>query len=182
MADSKRQEFERDIEQVRGMHEELVRGAGGTPGGTWLFFSGLVLAAAGLWFFLSNVHVVTRDFGMFSGAFSRGMLGGGMPAMSTGVVFLPIFCGLVLLFYDARLKWGWALFYTGLAIIVIEILSRIQFLMDMRTSNLLLMLGMVAAGIGMMLRSFRDASQDAPTATNDSKEPGDGGQERRTTG
>jgi uncharacterized protein len=168
MANSPRQEFEKDIEQVRTMHEDLVRGAGGTPGGTWLFFSGLVLAAAGLWFFLSNVHVVTRDFGMFSGAFSRGMLGGGMPAMSTGIVFAPIFFGLVLLFYDARMKWGWALFYTGLAIIVIEILSRIQFLMDMRTSNLLLMLGMIAAGIGMMLRSFRDASQGKPedTATN----------------
>jgi hypothetical protein len=93
------------------------------------------------------------------------MLGGGMPAMSTGIVFAPIFFGLVLLFYDARMKWGWVLFYTGLAIIVIEILSRIQFLMDMRTSNLLLMLGMIAAGIGMMLRSFRDASQDAPGDT-----------------
>ena len=70
----------------------------------------------------------------------------------------------MILFYDARLKWGWALFYTGLAIIVIEILSRIQFLMQMRTSNLLLMMGMVAAGIGMMLRSFRDGSLDAPAA------------------
>jgi uncharacterized protein len=175
MANSPRQEFERDIEQVRTMHEDLVRGAGGTPGGTWLFFSGLVLAAAGLWFFLSNVHVVTRDFGMLSGAFSRGMLGGGMPAMSTGIVFAPIFFGLVMLFYDARMKWGWALFYTGLAIIVIEILSRIQFLMDMRTSNLLLMLGMIAAGIGMMLRSFRDASQDTSgdTAANAGAQPQD---------
>jgi hypothetical protein len=160
MAKSPRHEFEKDIEQVRTMHEDLVRGAGGTPGGTWLFFSGLALAAAGLWFFLSNVHVLTRDLGMLSGAFSRGMLGGGMPAMSTGIVFAPIFVGLVLLFYDARMKWGWALFYTGLAIIVIEILSRIQFMMNMRTSNLLLMLGMVAAGIGMMLRSFRDTSHN----------------------
>jgi hypothetical protein len=78
--------------------------------------------------------------------------------MSTGVVFAPIFVGLVLLFYDARWKWGWALFYVGLALIIIEVLSRIQFLMNMRTSNLLLMMGMVAAGIGMMLRSFRDGS------------------------
>jgi len=142
------------------MHESLIRGAGGTPGGTWLFFSGMVLAATGLWFFLSNVHVVTRDVGMLSGVFSRGAFGGGMPAMSTGIIFVPIFIGLVLLFYDARMKWGWALFYMGLAIIVIEILSRIQFLLNIRTSNLLLMIGMVAAGIGMMLRSFRDASQN----------------------
>jgi hypothetical protein len=163
MADSPRQQFDRDIGSVRQMHEDLVRGAGGTPGGTWLFFTGLVLSAVGLWFFLSNVHVVTRDVGLVSGMFSRGMFGGGMPAMSTGIVFAPIFVGLVLLFYDARLKWGWALFYTGLAVIVIEILSRIQFLMSIRTSNLLLMLGMIAAGIGMMLRSFRDASPEPPS-------------------
>lgn len=163
MADSSRRQFEKDIDNVRSIHEELVRGAGGTPGGTWLFFAGLVLAAAGLWFFLSNVHVMTNPFGMVSGMFSRGVFGGGQAAMSTGIVFAPVFLGLVLLFYDARLKWGWALFYVGLAVIVIEILSRIQFHMDMRTSNLLLMLGMIAAGIGMMLRSFRDLSPpDAP--------------------
>ncbi|MFM8953892.1 MAG: hypothetical protein ACKOOF_12660 [Planctomycetaceae bacterium] len=158
MNQSPRREFEQEIEGVREMHESLVRGAGGTPGGTWLFFTGLVLAAAGIWFFLSNVYVSTMPIGRVSGLFNRGLFGDGMPAMSTGVVFAPIFAGLVLLFYDARWKWGWALFYVGLALIVIEILSRIQFLMNMRTSNLLLMMGMVAAGIGMMLRSFRDGS------------------------
>jgi uncharacterized membrane protein len=164
MSKSPRQDFERDIEGVREMHESLARGAGGTPGGTWLFFTGLVLAAAGIWFFLSNVHVTTMPIGMVSGLFNRGLFGDGMPAMSTGVVFAPIFVGLVLLFYDARWKWGWALFYVGLALIIIEVLSRIQFLMNMRTSNLLLMMGMVAAGIGMMLRSFRDGGMP-PDAT-----------------
>jgi hypothetical protein len=33
--------------------------------------------------------------------------------------------------------------------------------MGMPVSNLLLMLGMIAAGIGMMLRSFRDLSSPA---------------------
>ncbi|NDC63113.1 MAG: hypothetical protein EBZ59_03815 [Planctomycetia bacterium] len=44
---SPRRDFERDIEDVRRTHEDLVRGAGGTPGGTWLFFWGLALSAAG---------------------------------------------------------------------------------------------------------------------------------------
>ena len=66
MGESRRGELERDIDDLRGFHKELVRGAGGTPGGTWLFFVGLVLAGAGLWFFLSNVHVITRDVGLFS--------------------------------------------------------------------------------------------------------------------
>ena len=160
MSESRREQFEREVESVQRMHEDLVRGAGGTPGGTWLFFLGLVLAAAGLWFFLGNVHVMTEPFGVVSGFLGRG-IGLGGPAISTGVVFVPIFAGLVMLFYDARLKWGWVLFYVGLAVIVIEILSRIRFHMGMPVSNLLLMLGMIAAGIGMMLRSFRDAS---PTA------------------
>ena len=175
MSESRRSQFERDIDDVRGLHEGLheglVAGAGGTPGGTSLFFIGLVLAGAGLWFFLSNVHVVTRDVGVFYGAFNRGVFGGGMPAASTGVIFAPIFIGLVMLFYDARLKWGWALFYVGLAIIVIEILSRIQFLMQIKTSNLLLMLGMVAAGIGMMLRSFRDGSVRGGPTSGDGPPP-----------
>ncbi|NDC63112.1 MAG: hypothetical protein EBZ59_03810 [Planctomycetia bacterium] len=88
------------------------------------------------------------------------MFGGG-PTMSTGIVFAPIFIGLVLLFYDARLKWGWALFYLGLALIVVEMFSRMQFMMNTKTSHLLLMLGMIAAGIGMMLRSFRDQAAPA---------------------
>lgn len=160
MADAPRREFERDIDDMRQLHEDLVRGAGGTPGGTWIFFLGLVLAASGLWFFLSNVHVMTEPFGMVSGMLGRGF-GVAGPAMSTGIVFAPIFLGLVLLFYDAKLKWGWALFYVGLALIMIEILSRIRFQMGMPVSNLLLMLGMIAAGIGMMLRSFRDLSPPA---------------------
>ena len=164
MADSPREQFEKEVGNVRQLHEDLVRGAGGTPGGTWLFFCGLILSAAGVWFFLSSVQVVTSPIGMVSGFFNRGVFGDGQPAMSTGIVFAPIFIGLVMLFYDARLKWGWALFYVGLAIIVIEILSRIQFLMSVRTSNLLLMLGMIAAGIGMMLRSFRDLSAPTPPA------------------
>lgn len=165
-----RQDFERDIDDVRQVHEDLVRGAGGTPGGTWLFFAGLVLAAAGLWFFLSNVHVMTEPFGMVSG-FLGSRFGGATPAMSTGIVFVPIFAGLVLLFYDAKLRWGWALFYVGLAIIVIEILSRIRFQMGMQVSNLLLMLGMIAAGIGMMLRSFRDQSGNAAPSESAERPP-----------
>jgi hypothetical protein len=54
---------------------------------------------------------------------------------------------------------GWVLFYLGLAILVIEILSRIQFMMTTKTSHLLLMLGMIAAGIGLMLRSFREQKE-----------------------
>jgi len=163
---SPRQELEHGIEDVRQMHEELVAGAGGTPGGTRLFFIGLVLAAAGLYFFLDSVRVVTLPAGLLSGFLNHGMFHNGAPTTSTGILFAPIFLGLITLFYDARLKSGWALFYVGLSVIVIEILSRIQFMMNTKTSHLLLMLGMIAAGIGLMLRSFREpaAKPERPEA------------------
>jgi hypothetical protein len=163
MIQSPRQKFERDIDDVRRLHEGLGGQPGSSPDAAWLFLGGFVLAAAGLWFLLANVHVTTHPFGLVSGVFSRGVFGGGGATLSTGVVFVPIFAGLVMLFYDSRKQAGWWLFYAGLLLLVIEIFSRIQFVMNMRTSNLLLMLGMIAAGVGMMLRSLRGPPPVTPS-------------------
>jgi uncharacterized protein len=152
------------VENLRQQHEAMYRGAGGTPGGTKMFFIGLVLAAVGLYLFFDSVLVTTRPQGFFSGGFHRLM--GGAPGMmqttSTGIIFAPFFIGIVILFYNSKLMIGWVLFYIGLAILAIEILSRIEFILQTKTSLLLLMLGMIAAGIGLMLRSFRDLEQEPP--------------------
>ncbi|MGC4005017.1 MAG: hypothetical protein QM811_18645 [Pirellulales bacterium] len=149
------------IDDIRAAHEDIRRGAGGTPGGTKLFFVGLLLAVVGLYLFLDSVHVTTLPAGWMSGGVNR-LFAGGAPTTSTGILFAPIFLGLVLLFYDSRLKAGWILFYLGLTVLVIEILSRIQFFMETKTSHLLLMLGMIAAGVGLMLRSFRETPSSPP--------------------
>jgi hypothetical protein len=155
------------FDDIRRAHEEIRRGAGGTPGGTGLFFVGLLLAAVGLYLFLDSVQVTTNHMGWMSGGLNRMAMGGNAPTTSTGILFAPVFIGLVLLFYNSRLMSGWVLFYLGLAILVIEILSRIQFMMQTKTSHLLLMLGMIAAGIGLMLRSFRESNSNAtPTDKN----------------
>jgi hypothetical protein len=152
------------IDDIRRAHEEIRQGAGGTPGGTGMFFVGLILAAVGLYLFLDSVQVITGHMGWMSGGFNR-MTGGNYPTTSTGILFVPIFLGLVLLFYNSRLMSGWVLFYLGLAVLVIEILSRVEFMMTTKTSHLLLMLGMIAAGIGLMLRSFRE-QQDTKLPPN----------------
>ncbi len=85
-----------------------------------------------------------------------------MQTTSTGIIFAPFFIGVMILFYNSKLMIGWALFYIGLAILAIEILSRIEFVLQTKTSLLLLMLGMIAAGIGLMLRSFRDLEPEPP--------------------
>ena len=51
--------------------------------------------------------------------------------------------------------WGWVLFGVGFAILIIEILSRLDFFMNLKLSHLLIMLVSFAAGIGLILRSLR---------------------------
>ncbi|MEZ5299680.1 MAG: hypothetical protein R3F11_03270 [Verrucomicrobiales bacterium] len=46
------------------------------------------------------------------------------------------------------MKWAWGLLWIGLAIVVIEILSRIRFHMVMKTSHALILLTMIAAASG----------------------------------
>lgn len=79
---------------------------------------------------------------------------------SMGILFVPLLAGVVALFYDANQKWGWWLVYFGVAVLAIEILSRIRFFMNTKLTHLIGMLVLFAAGLGLMLRSYRDASKD----------------------
>jgi hypothetical protein len=157
-----------------------MRGSGGTEGGTGKFLIGFGLSALALYLFFDSVRVSTADLGVFSG-FARRHAGGGMlETTSMGLLFVPFFLGVLALFYDARLKWAWALMWVGLAILVIEILSRVRFVMNMKTTHLLLMMVLFAAGAALMIRSYRDEgsgseksgdSQDADDASPPPEKP-----------
>ena len=101
---------------------------GGTRGGEGKFFLGLLLSAVALYFFFDSVRVETPGGGWVSGALrgGRGGHAGLWETTSMGIVFLPFVIGLIALFYDASKKWAWVLTWVGLAIIVIEFLSRIR--------------------------------------------------------
>lgn len=144
------------FDEIRQTHRHLFRGAGGTPGGLGLFVVGFLLAGLGLYFLLDSVRVTSHGIGWVSGGVRWCLGGGAYATTSTGILFVPFILGVVTLFYDSRLKTGWGLLYFGLAIIVVEVLSGIQFFMSMKTTSLLLILGLTAAGIGLMLRSLRD--------------------------
>ena len=128
------------------------RGSGGTDGGVGLFALGLGLTLIALWLFLDSVLVTTGGMGWISGALGMGL------TTSSGIVFVPFFLGVCALFYNAKQDWAWWLTLGGLGVIVVEIVSRIQFLMTMKTSHFLLMVALFAAGTGVMLRSYRPAA------------------------
>ncbi|MEM7146717.1 MAG: hypothetical protein AAF591_16405 [Verrucomicrobiota bacterium] len=130
---------------------------GGTDGGTWQFLVGALLCVVAGWLFFDSVRVVSGG-GWVSGMM-RGRGGGGMgQTTSMGILFVPFVIGLVLLFYNAKLKAGWVLFIVGLAIVVVEMVSRIRFRFDIKSTHLILMIVMFCAGAGFILRSVRDGS------------------------
>ena len=134
-----------------------MRGSGGTPGGISEFAIGFVLAGLAVYLFLDSV-VVSTGIGWIAGGV-QGIFGGALGnTASTGLVFLPFFIGVTALFYDSRPHWGWTTMSVGIAIIVVEILSQIRFLISMKVSHLLGILVLLAAGTGLMLRSYRDQS------------------------
>lgn len=149
-----------------------MRGSGGTEGGAGKFLIGFGLAALALYLFFDSVRVATGDLGLFSGLARRHAGGGLWETTSMGLLFVPFFLGVLALFYDARLKWAWGLMWFGVAVLVIEILSRIRFFLNMKTTHLLGMIVLFAAGAALMIRSYRDegANQGAAAQTDDDQD------------
>lgn len=129
---------------------------GGRPGGEVKFLIGLLLSAVGLWLFFDSVRIQTGHGGLFSGMMhGRGGGRGGMgETTSMGIVLVPLFLGIVALFFNVRQTWAWVLTWIGLGIIIIEIVSRFRPFFDMKSSHAVLMLIMIAGGAGLMLRGY----------------------------
>ncbi|MCA9146142.1 MAG: hypothetical protein H6823_18845 [Planctomycetaceae bacterium] len=142
-----------------------MKGSGGTEGGVGQFFIGLVLAGLAIYLFFDSVRVTT-GVGLVSGGVHalmgrRGGGGGFGETTSMGIIFVPFVIAVIALFYDAKKKWGWWLLYFSVAVIGVEILSRIRFFMNTKLTHLLGMMVLFAAGIGLILRSLRDESKRA---------------------
>ncbi len=141
---------------------------GGSDGGEQAFVTGagLILFALGLYLFLDSVQVTSAPYGLLSRRMGRGG-DGMMETTSMGIIFVPFLLGVVVLFYDAQKKWAWWLSGLGLAVICVEILSRVRFVLNMKTTSLLLVLGMVAAGAGLLARSYLVGSREVSGSAKD---------------
>ena len=123
------------------------RGAGGTPGGLGTFFLGLALTIAGLYLVLTQVTVTTWFGGNWFGTGYRGGI---------GIVMLPLLIGIGALFFNGKSKAGWILTALGGLAILAEIITSLSF--HFRETSLLaviMMFGMLAAGLGLIFRSLR---------------------------
>jgi hypothetical protein len=127
-----------------------IRGAGGTSGGVGQFFLGVALTGLGLYLFLSRVTVVSSAWTLFG-------------YNGFGVTLVPLTLGLALLFFNGRSVAGWVLSVGSFLVILIGIITNLSFFfMPTNLIVTLLMIGMMGAGFGLILRSLKDYEQEHP--------------------
>jgi hypothetical protein len=120
-----------------------LSGAGGTPGGLITFFVGLGLTVAGAYLLTSQVSVSGGSWTL-----------GGYSAF--GLSLVPILFGIGMLFFDGSSRLGFLLLFAGLVIIFAGIISNLTiYFVPTSLFNTLMMLGLLAAGIGLVLKSLR---------------------------
>jgi hypothetical protein len=120
-----------------------MRGAGGTEGGLGTFFVGFVMAVAGGWLLTNQVMVTTGGW----------MLWG---HNGFGLSLIPLIAGVMWLFFDGRSVIGWLLTIAGAVIIFVGILTNLDiYFRPTSLFNTVLMLVLLAGGIGLVARSLR---------------------------
>jgi len=120
-----------------------MKGAGGTEGGVGQFFIGLAMAAAGGYLLTNQVTVSSGFWGWFG-------------PNTFGLSLLPLLVGAGALFFDGRSRLGWLLTGIGSVIILAGILMNLRIYFEPTSLfNTLIMLVLLAGGLGLLARSLR---------------------------
>jgi hypothetical protein len=119
------------------------KGPGGTPGGTGEFLLGLALVIGAGYLVLTQV-TVTSGFWRFYGY------------NAFGFSLIPLLIGIAILFFNGKSTIGWLLTLGGALIILVGVITHLNiFFQPTSLFNTLLMLGGLAAGIGLIARALR---------------------------
>ena len=108
------------------------------------FFAGLALCAIGAYLLLGRVTVHTSFWHM---------AGGGS---AFGVTLIPMMIGVAVLFFNGKSVLGWVLTVAGFGAIIVGVISNMDiYFQPTSLMTTLIMLGMMAAGLGLIVRSLR---------------------------
>ena len=131
-----------------GRSKRNFEGAGGTPGGIGEFFIGVLVAALGFYLLFSHVQVHSSYWNFFG-------FGGGY-GRSFGISLIPLLFGIGILFVNAKSVLGWFLAVGGLLFILAGILVNLNIhFRGTSLMNTLIMLAMIAAGLGLIVKGLR---------------------------
>ena len=130
----------------------MAKGAGGTPGGVAPFAIGLLMAVGGA-YLLSERITVSSGFWSWFGPHT------------SGLALLPLVVGAGFLFFDGRSIAGWILTTCGIVIVLLGVLMNLRVYFEPTSLfDTLIMLVLLAGGVGLMARSLRPQPPAAPPA------------------
>ena len=127
------------------------KGAGGTTGGTARFLLGIILFIVGMYLLLKNIYV-QHSFGIGSNMYNFNGVG-----ITSGMLLIPFIIGVGMLFYNYKNILGWVLALGAVVLIIVGVITSIRFtLAGMSAFDILLILIILAGGIGLFLSSFKN--------------------------
>ena len=124
-----------------------MQGAGGTPGGLGTFFAGLAMVVAGAYLLLTTVTVSSGHWLLW-----------GYNAF--GLSLIPLLVGVGMLFFNGKSVAAWVLTGAGALIIVAGIIANLRIYFGPASLfDTLVMLVLLAGGIGLIARSLQGSSK-----------------------
>ena len=124
-----------------------MNGAGGTPGGIGTFFAGLAMVVAGGYLLLTTVTVSSGHW----------MLWG---YSAFGLSLVPLLIGVGMLFFNGKSVAAWVLTGAGALIILAGIIANLRIYFGPASLfDTLVMLVMLAGGIGLIARSLKGTNK-----------------------
>ncbi len=125
------------------MEIDDLKDVGGTPGGLWEFLLGLAMAVAGGYMLISRVTVM-------SGFWNWGGYN------TFGLSLVPLIFGIGIVFFNGKSLIGWLLVFIGSVIILAGIIMNLQmYFQPTSLFNTIVMLVLLAGGIGLVAKSVR---------------------------
>jgi hypothetical protein len=119
------------------------RGPGGTSGGLGTFVAGLAMVVIGGYLLLARVTVGSGGWMLWGHS-------------AFGLSLLPLLAGIGWLFFDGRSMVGWVLAGIGALIILTGIIGNLHIYFGPASLfDTLMMLGLLAGGLGLVARSLR---------------------------
>lgn len=132
----------------------MSRGAGGTPGGTGIFWIGFIMMCVGFYMLLSSV-VVRANFGFGTSLYSLNLFGRSF-GVTSGMLMVPFIFGIGFIFYNKRNFIGWLLAVGSIAALIFSVIASVNFqLRGMSAFELITILVLSFGGLGLFLRSLR---------------------------
>ena len=120
-----------------------MKGAGGTTGGIGIFLGGAAMVIAGGYLLLTRVTVASGGWQMW-----------GYNAF--GLSLVPLLVGIGVLFYNGKSLVGWGLTFAGSIIILAGIIANLRiYFQPSSLFDTIMILGLLAGGIGLVARSLR---------------------------